>query len=224
MKDKTYKTMKFNPLYGAVWLLFVVVLVLNFGYPITLSIGPLGNIVFMAMYALMFVVGVLTTSIDRFHLMRTGFFALLWMALSVAATIFPQSAGLQVAQQLALVPCLFLIVAALTRFIVEAKMVDGRVLITAITIYILLASMFTPLYGIIELLSPRSFIDNGLGQPVQWQQLGYYSMITLTTVGYGDIIPVNAWARTLAALEGMTGVLYIAILMGRLVGIYRQEK
>ena len=59
---------------------------------------------------------------------------------------------------------------------------------------------------------------------MQWQQLIYYSMITLTTVGYGDIIPVNAWARTLAALEGMTGVLYIAVLMGRLVGIYRQEK
>jgi hypothetical protein len=127
-------------------------------------------------------------------------------------------------QYLALLPCLLLIVSALFRFIFEAKMVDGRILITAIAIYVLLGSMFTPLYGIIELLSPHSFIDNGLGQAVEWQQLIYYSMITLTTVGYGDIIPLNAWARSLASLEGVTGVIYIAVLMGRLVGIYRQEK
>lgn len=213
-----------NRLYERVEWLLLFVVALNFGYPITLGIGPLGYLLYLVMYAFMFVAGVLVTSVDRRQLMRTGFFALLWMAVSVVATALPQFQFLQVIQYLALLPCLLLIVGALFRFIFEAKMVDGRVLITAITIYILLGSLFTPVYGLIELLSPRSFIDNGLGQPVQWQQLIYYSMITLTTVGYGDIIPVNAWARALASLEGATGVIYIAVLMGRLVGIYRQEK
>ena len=213
-----------NRLYERVEWLLLFVVALNFGYPITLGIGPLGYLLYLVMYAFMFVAGVLVTSVDRRQLMRTGFFALLWMAVSVVATALPQFQFLQVAQYLALLPCLLLIVGALFRFIFEAKIVDGRVLITAITIYILLGSLFTPVYGLIELLSPRSFIDNGLGQPVQWQQLIYYSMITLTTVGYGDIIPVNAWARALASLEGATGVIYIAVLMGRLVGIYRQEK
>ncbi|MFZ1791878.1 MAG: potassium channel family protein [Anaerolineae bacterium] len=225
MKEKPeQQKLKFNPLYGAVGFLFVMVVALNFGYPITLSIGPLGIILFLTGYALMFVIGVLVTSDDRNSLIRTSFAALAWMVASVLATIFPGNVFLSVLQFMAFIPCLLLIIGALFGFIFNAQMVDGRVLITAITIYILLGSLFTPLYGMIEFLSPHSFIDNGLGQPVQWQQLIYYSMITLTTVGYGDIIPVNAWARTLAALEGMTGVLYIAVLMGRLVGIYRQEK
>jgi len=213
-----------NSLYGKVEWLLLFVIVLNFGYPITLSVGRLGYLLFLLMYALMFVAGVLVTSIDRRHLMRTGFSTLLWVMISIAVILLPQNNYLLVVQYLALLPCLLLIVSALFRFIFEAKMVDGRILITAIAIYVLLGSMFTPLYGIIELLSPHSFIDNGLGQAVEWQQLIYYSMITLTTVGYGDIIPLNAWARSLASLEGVTGVIYIAVLMGRLVGIYRQEK
>ncbi len=213
-----------NSLYGKVEWLLLFVIALNFGYPITLSVGRLGYLLYLGMYALMFVAGVLVTSIDRRHLTRTGFSALLWMIISVIANLLPQYKFLLIVQYLALLPCLLLIVSALFRFIFEAKMVDGRILITAIAIYVLLGSMFTPLYGIIELLSPHSFIDNGLGQAVEWQQLIYYSMITLTTVGYGDIIPLNAWARSLASLEGVTGVIYIAVLMGRLVGIYRQEK
>ena len=50
-------------------------------------------------------------------------------------------------------------------------------------------------------------------------QLIYYSMITLTTVGYGDITPVSPQARTLAALEGLIGQLYVAIIIARLVAL-----
>ena len=47
----------------------------------------------------------------------------------------------------------------------------------------------------------------------------YFSFITLCTVGYGDITPVSKVAKMLAALEAMTGVLYVAVLIARLVGI-----
>ncbi len=50
-------------------------------------------------------------------------------------------------------------------------------------------------------------------------QLIYFSMCTLTTVGYGDIVPVARFARTLAWLEAVTGQLYLAILVARLVGL-----
>lgn len=56
------------------------------------------------------------------------------------------------------------------------------------------------------------------------QQLVYFSFVTLATVGYGDVLAVNAWARSLATFEGMVGVLYVALLMGRLVGVYSQER
>ena len=48
----------------------------------------------------------------------------------------------------------------------------------------------------------------------------YYSFITLTTLGYGDVTPVARWAVSLSALEAVVGQLYLAVLVARLVGIH----
>ena len=52
----------------------------------------------------------------------------------------------------------------------------------------------------------------------------YFSFITLSTVGYGDITPVSRAARWLAAMEAMTGLLYVAVLIARLVSVYSSAK
>ena len=52
----------------------------------------------------------------------------------------------------------------------------------------------------------------------------YFSFITLRTVGYGDITPASRIARWLAAMEAMTGLLYVAILIARLVSLYSTPK
>jgi hypothetical protein len=54
-------------------------------------------------------------------------------------------------------------------------------------------------------------------------ELLYFSLITLSTIGYGDIVPLSGEARILAALEGVTGVLYIAITVALLVSRFRRE-
>ena len=51
----------------------------------------------------------------------------------------------------------------------------------------------------------------------------YFSFITLSTVGYGDITPMSHVARTLAMTEAMTGTLYIAVLISRLVALYTSQ-
>jgi hypothetical protein len=51
----------------------------------------------------------------------------------------------------------------------------------------------------------------------------YFSYTTLTTLGYGDILPVNTWARTLANLEAITGLMYPAIFIARLVSLYSSD-
>jgi len=58
---------------------------------------------------------------------------------------------------------------------------------------------------------------------VSRHSLLYLSLITLTTLGYGDIVPVTPPARLVAALEATTGVLYIAITVARLVSAYQKE-
>ncbi len=57
------------------------------------------------------------------------------------------------------------------------------------------------------------------GVPINWQQLFYYSYVTLTTVGYGDITPQGFYAQSFAIFEAMIGVLYTVILLSRLVGL-----
>jgi hypothetical protein len=62
------------------------------------------------------------------------------------------------------------------------------------------------------------------GDPADRQtELLYFSLITLSTVGYGDIVPLSGMARILTALEGVTGVLYIATTVAILVSRFKSE-
>ena len=98
--------------------------------------------------------------------------------------------------------------------------VDTNKIVGSVCIYILLGLLWAFAYLIAEELFPGSF--NGLDHEV-WQgnleQLIYYSMVTLTTVGYGDITPEQPVARFLAFMEGITGIFYTTILVASLIGV-----
>ena len=115
-------------------------------------------------------------------------------------------------------------VSSLTTGLEDAEKVTGDVIYAACAVYFLLSFFFVPVYGMLETAIPGSFVDNTLGGPVQWQQFVYYSLITISTAGYGDILPASMWARMLAGLEVTIGVLYIAILVARLVSLYDVQR
>ena len=98
-------------------------------------------------------------------------------------------------------------------------------IVGAILLYILVALTFVALYLMVGLIWPDS-LKNVVFEdtPELTSQLIYYSCSTLTTLGYGDIVPVNPFARSLANLEAFFGQLYPAILIGRLVTLQMQEK
>ena len=75
-------------------------------------------------------------------------------------------------------------------------------------------------FKFLTLVDPGAF--NGLdgGSDQSFLQLLYYSFVTLTTLGYGDISPVSPVARALAYLEAVSGVMYVAILVASLVGSF----
>jgi hypothetical protein len=95
--------------------------------------------------------------------------------------------------------------------------------------YFLLSITWGNAYSLVELLVPGSFVlTPALAAEVGWRPptspinpvLQYYSLSTLTTLGFGDITPLSRGARTLSVLEGVAGQLYLAVLIARLVGIH----
>ena len=115
---------------------------------------------------------------------------------------------------------------ALLRHVIRADRVDAEMIYGAVACYLLLGLIWTMLYTAIETLQPGSFALAATNEDAQlWDDLLYYSFVTLTTLGYGDVLPLSPRVRSLAVLEAITGVFYVAILVARLVSLHiRDEK
>ena len=90
-----------------------------------------------------------------------------------------------------------------------------------VVLYLNIGLTFATIYALIENVSPGAFhaAAAGAGPPLHPSYFIYFSFVTLTTVGYGDIVPVHAAARSMATLEAALGQLYPAIILARLVSI-----
>jgi len=75
------------------------------------------------------------------------------------------------------------------------------------------------LFASIEVLEPGSFVA-GAERLESWGDLAYYSLVTITTLGYGDIRPVSSLARSFASLEAVSGLFYMSVIVARFVGLY----
>ena len=111
--------------------------------------------------------------------------------------------------------------AGLFSYLRAADTIRERHLYTAASIYLLLGLQWFALYSAFDVLCPGSIQHNTAARADRHAELLYFSLITLSTIGYGDVVPVQGEARILAALEGITGVLYIAITVALLVSAYR---
>jgi hypothetical protein len=119
------------------------------------------------------------------------------------------------------------VVANLLRFVLRAPSVNAEVLCASISAYLMLGLMWTLAYWLVDQLTPGgafSFNTNAGTRSINGFTGFYFSFITLSTVGYGDITPVSRIARWLAAMEAMTGLLYVAVLIARLVALYSTPK
>jgi len=114
-------------------------------------------------------------------------------------------------------------IARILRFILQTARVDAEVLCAGIVVYLMLGLLWSQAYMLLAQLTPGSFLFALAGRPdsrMDGFNAFYFSFTTLTTLGFGDITPVSKVARTLAMMETVTGTLYLAILISRLVGTY----
>ena len=158
---------------------------------------------------------------------------------TVAAILAAPSLGLQVAhlfikdavlsELLVLTFAIFyaFTIAHVLRYVLMVGEVTADKIHGAIAGYILMGLLWASLYLLLCELQSGSFSYNGekdTAHLLDFADLLYFSFITLTTTGYGDIAPVTGHARSLAILEQLAGTFYIAILIARLTGLYQGKR
>ncbi len=106
--------------------------------------------------------------------------------------------------------------------IVKENEVTLDLIMAAACAYILLGMVWAYAYYFLESFHPGSFniVENSTDDLVDFN---YYSFVTLTTVGYGDILGITRAARALSIFEAITGQLYLAIMISRLVGLHASQ-
>lgn len=118
----------------------------------------------------------------------------------------------------------------LLRQALGASTVTADIIAGAVCVYLLLGVIWALVFSLIEQLLPGSFLVNGspfapdVAQSVLRSELLYLSFITLSTVGYGDVVPAVPSARAFAVLEALTGQLYLTVLVARLVGLHMARR
>jgi hypothetical protein len=179
-----------------------------------------GRVVIEAGFALVLLAGVWTVWSRRRQAM------VLTAVVGLAETVrwlsmrFPD-AGLAPWEALAgAVPIGILVLLVLRRVFHDGPITRQRIE-GAVAVYILVALMWAEIYQFLEALKPGAFqLPSGAGGASdRFSPLLYFSFITLTTLGYGDIVPVHPAARSLVMVEALIGQLYPVILIARLVSM-----
>ena len=213
----------FEAVKGRVVYVFAAMLFLQLTYPFSLQ-GDAQNLAYYATYCLLLASGVYVASVNRNHFLFASAAALLTLCFGIPYVFDGgETLWLTLANFASLVLYQSTIVFVLLMFVFTKDEVTRDVLYAASTVYILFGNTFTALYMIIQTLQPDAFVTSNLETPIAWPYMVYYSYSTLTTLGYGDIVPRSAWVQSLAAVEAMLGPLYIAIIIGRLASVYKAE-
>ncbi len=117
----------------------------------------------------------------------------------------------------------FFLCALLGLLLLRRVLRDGRInlnrIMGAIGSYLLLGILFTEAYGLLAHFIPGAFAIGGAAAayPDIAGKLSYFSFITLTSTGFGDITPLHPYARSMATLEALSGGLFLTVLVARLV-------
>ncbi len=110
--------------------------------------------------------------------------------------------------------------AAILRHIFRRQDVDPDTIAGSIVVFLLMTVTWSFIYRAIEIVDPGSFSFNNRPALLAPEDFRYFSLVTITTVGYGDIAPLGPIARAFAMLEALIGQMYLVILVSWLVGMY----
>ena len=201
------------------WLLVALLLLIVLG-PVAEMTG-LGGVALLILFSLLLLASAYVASERLWGLIAAVGLAVPWAVLTWFQPFAGDVANALVADGLAISLLLYTLSLLLHR-IVAVKESNFDILCGAAAVYLLIGVVWGVWFRFIETWVPGSFVLTGTGEALGWSNFIYFSLATLTTLGYGDITPVSPVARVWATLEAVAGVLYVALLISRLVSLYRR--
>jgi hypothetical protein len=176
--------------------------------------------------AAVFIAVIWGTAEGKWTLALLTAFTLVWLVISIATDGSGLFAGLSLLAPMLFVFLLVAIFILLARWLVRAAHINAEVLCAAICGYLLLGIIWMCLYAIVATVIAIVHPDHAAaftmssGAKLTFSDLLYFSYTTLTTTGFGDIIPSAPVIRMLAVMEAIVGVFYNTIVIARFVGLY----
>ena len=210
-----------------VFLLFGLILLLFTGALLEYFPGDTGPIIMQGATVAALIIGTGGQQKNRNHLVTSIIFIVL-MVLMVVAGLLIDRAGFGYLHLLLLLCFLVWMTWLAVRQVLFTGSITSNDIVGAICIYMLLGLIWAILYLLLALTTPGAF--NGLPQAPWLDNFSaavYFSFVTITTLGYGDISPALPVARFLVIMEAIVGVFYMAILVASLIGVrmsVRDEK
>jgi hypothetical protein len=153
--------------------------------------------------------------------------------ITLQIALFGAAAGLALAGTALVLGFLAFAAVAILLRLAQQDRVTADTVLGGICVYLLIGFVFFYLFDMVELIHPGAFLerDQRLRPPVNAEhllirrpELNYFSFVTLTTVGFGDITPVDPLARVLTVLEALFGQIYLVTFLAFLVGNYISQR
>lgn len=199
--------------------LLITELILILGFPFAAGVGTRAHI--FRLLSLLLFSAVLYTVIGRGRITTVAFILGIPPIAIHVGNIFGYLMRWEVAATAMGTGFLLFVCVLFVRAVVSEPTVTTDTLAGAVSAYMLIGITYGVAYGLIEQVSPGSFerTSNAM-RTIQPPELIFFSFVTLTTVGYGDVVPLHGLAKSLTVLESITGVMYPAVLVGRLIGLH----
>ena len=216
---------------GKIGHFLILLIIIHFSYPLS-EISATSSAIYVIFYSLSIGYGAYLTSQSSRQMQITGVMTLLTILTGVTWAFTSNDTlvnGALYVFYVVIIANLGFIIKTFFQFIFLAKMVTRDVLFGGISLYLLIGNIFTPTYLFLNVLVKEFTGEFAFGVhtydvAITWQRMYYLSFTVLTTLGFGDITPVNAFVEPFVLAEAGLGVLYVAILMARLVSLYESQR
>ena len=189
-----------------------------------LFVGPVlaSPLAFYIVLAFVMLTGPIAVAHSRVHLTATLALALFMVAPGLASVFVDSYNAAAVSSGFGTMFFGYLAVLVTRRLLVRADVVDGETLWAAVNVYLAIGLTFAFMYSAVDTFNSDAFVGHFIDGSDRTQIAGfvYFSFVTLTTLGYGDITPNNPLMATFAFVEATFGQLYVAIMIARLVSLY----